>query len=70
MSFFHIFSIIRVEPFIFNILKPLLKITVFTYHNILKHMQLNILQLYLNGLMIFFTFLELTTFLHESNHPL
>jgi hypothetical protein len=33
-------------------------------------MQLNILQLYLNSLMKNFTFLELTTLLHELNHPL
>jgi hypothetical protein len=33
-------------------------------------MQLNILQLYLNGLMIFFTFLELSTILYELNKPL
>jgi hypothetical protein len=47
------------------------QITCCTYYNILKHMQFNILQLCLNGLiMILFTFLELSTFLHESNHPL
>jgi hypothetical protein len=31
---------------------------------------LNILQLYLNNLVIFFTFFELSTFLLKSNHPL
>jgi hypothetical protein len=30
-------------------------------------MQLNILQLYLNGLVNSFTFFEISTFLHESN---
>ncbi len=33
-------------------------------------MQLNILQLYLNGLMNFFTYLELLTFANELNHSL
>jgi hypothetical protein len=33
-------------------------------------MQLNILQLYLIGLMIFFTFLNLSTFLYELSKPL
>jgi hypothetical protein len=33
-------------------------------------MQLNILQLYLNDLMIFFTFLKLSIVLYELNHPL
>jgi hypothetical protein len=33
-------------------------------------MQFNILQLYLNGLVKIFTFLEFSTSLHESNHPL
>jgi hypothetical protein len=33
-------------------------------------MQLNILQLYFIGLMKIFTFFELSTFLHELNHPL
>jgi hypothetical protein len=46
------------------------QITPCTYCNIFKHMQLNVLQLYLNGLVIFFTFFELLTYLHELNHPL
>jgi hypothetical protein len=33
-------------------------------------MQLNILQLYLNGLVKKITFFELSTFLHELNHSL
>jgi hypothetical protein len=33
-------------------------------------MQFNALQLYLNGLVSFFTFFELSTSLHELNHPL
>jgi hypothetical protein len=31
-------------------------------------MQFNILQLYLNGLVSFFTFIKLSTYLHELNH--
>jgi hypothetical protein len=38
-------------------------------YNILKHIQFNILQLYLNNLVKFFTFLKLSTSLHELNHP-
>jgi hypothetical protein len=33
-------------------------------------MQFDVLQLYLNDLMSFFTFIELLTFTHELNHPL
>jgi len=42
----------------------------FIYCNILKDMQLNILQLYLNGLVKIFTFFELSTSLYELNHSL
>jgi hypothetical protein len=36
----------------------------------LEHIQFDVLQLYLNGLMSLFMFFELSTYIHELNHPL
>ncbi len=40
--FFHIFLIIKVEPFIFNMLNHYSQIAFYIYYNISEHMQLNI----------------------------
>jgi hypothetical protein len=56
----------------FNLLNLLFTIASCTYYNILKHMQqlvFGVMQLYLNGLMNFFTSFELSTCTHELNHP-
>jgi len=51
-DFFHISSIIKVEPFIFNIVKPLSKNFI---SHLLYYIKTHILQLYLNVLIFFFS---------------